>query len=201
MVQLLQQRYQSKLDERADEYIGHAVDGSNRMQQLINDLLDFSRVERKGNPFKTTDMNHVLQMALASLHVAIAESGAQITSDPLPTVMADAGQLTQVLQNLIGNAIKFRGEEPLKVHVGAEKIENGWQFAVRDNGIGIDPQYFERVFLIFQRLHTRSKYPGTGIGLALCKKIIERHGGRMWIQSEVKHGATFFFTIPERASS
>ena len=201
MVQLLQQRYQGKLDERADEYIGHAVDGSNRMQQLINDLLDFSRVERKGNPFKTTDMNHVLQMALASLHVAIAESGAQITSDPLPTVMADAGQLTQVLQNLIGNAIKFRGEEPLKVHVGAEKIENGWQFAVRDNGIGIDPQYFERVFLIFQRLHTRSKYPGTGIGLALCKKIIERHGGRMWIQSEVKHGATFFFTIPERASS
>ena len=201
MVQLLQQRYQGKLDERADEYIGHAVDGSNRMQQLINDLLDFSRVERKGNPFKTTDMNHILQMALASLHVAIAESGAQITSDPLPTVMADAGQLTQVLQNLIGNAIKFRGEEPLKVHVGAEKIENGWQFAVRDNGIGIDPQYFERVFLIFQRLHTRSKYPGTGIGLALCKKIIERHGGRMWIQSEVKHGATFFFTIPERASS
>ena len=201
MVGLLQQRYKGQLDERADEYIHFAVDASERMQQLINDLLDFSRVERKGKPFTTVKMENVLHTALANLQTAIAESEAHITHDPLPTVMADAGQLTQVLQNLISNAIKFREEKPPKIHISAEKKENGWQFAVRDNGIGIDPQYFERVFLIFQRLHTRSKYPGTGIGLALCKKIIERHGGKMWIESELKRGATFFFTIPERSKA
>ncbi len=199
MVQLLQQRYRGQLDARADEYIQFAVDASDRMQQLINDLLDFSRVERKGHPFAATNMEQVVKAALTNLQSAIAESGAQITLDPLPTVQADGGQLIQVLQNLIGNAIKFRGEKLLQIHISAEKLEAEWQFAVRDNGIGIDPQYFERVFLLFQRLHTRRKYPGTGIGLALCKKVIERHGGRMWIKSAVNQGATFFFTLPERS--
>ena len=199
MMQLLQQRYQGQLDARADEYIHYAVDASNRMQQLINDLLEFSRVERKGKPFAATDLEKVLHMALANLQGAITDSGAQITHDPLPTVQADAGQLTQVLQNLISNSIKYRGERPPEIHLSATRLEHGWQVAVRDNGIGIEPQYFDRVFLIFQRLHTRSKCPGTGIGLALCKKIIERHGGKMWIESALNQGATFFFTIPERS--
>jgi len=199
MTQMLQQRYGGQLDARADEYIHFAVDASDRMQQLINDLLDFSRVERKGRPFAETNMENVLHAALANLQVAAAESGAQITHDPLPSVMADSGQLTLVLQNLIGNAIKFRGEQPPQIHISAERTEHGWQFTVQDNGIGIDPQYFDRVFLIFQRLHTRRKYPGTGIGLALCKKIVERHGGKMWIESELQHGAAVFFTLPERS--
>ncbi len=200
MVQLLQQRYQGQLDARADEYIHYAVDASERMQNLINDLLNFSRIDRRGRPFEPTDLESVLKLAQANLQAAIIESQAQITHDALPIVpAADAGQLIQVFQNLIGNAIKFRSERPLKIHIGMEKTGQGWRFAVQDNGIGIDPQYFERVFLLFQRLHTRRKYPGTGIGLALCKKIIERHGGQMWIQSELGQGATFFFTIPERS--
>ena len=199
MMQLLQQRYQGQLDARADEYIHYAVDASNRMQQLINDLLEFSRVERRGHPFAATDLEKVLHTALANLQGAITDSGAQITHDPLPIVQADAGQLTQVLQNLISNSIKYRGERPPEIHLSATRLEHGWQLAVRDNGIGIEPQYFDRVFLIFQRLHTRSKYPGTGIGLALCKKIVERHGGKMWIESALNQGATFFFTIPERS--
>jgi len=198
MVTLLQRRYQGQLDKRADEYIGYAVDASDRMQQLINDLLDFSRVERKGKPFENTDTEAVFQNVLANLQTAIIESGANITHDPLPVVQADAGQLTRVLQNLVGNAIKFRGTEMPKIHIKTDKIDSGWQFSVRDNGLGIDPQYFERVFQLFQRLHTRQKYPGTGIGLALCKKIIERHGGKIWIESELNHGSTFIFTLPER---
>jgi light-regulated signal transduction histidine kinase (bacteriophytochrome) len=139
-----------------------------------------------------------LNTALANLQVVIQESQAQITHDPLPILMADAGQLTQVLQNLIGNAIKFRGARPLHIHIGAKKIEQDWQFEVSDNGIGIDPKYYERIFLVFQRLHTRREYPGTGIGLALCKKIIERHNGRIWVESQPGAGSTFYFTIPER---
>lgn len=198
MVQLLQQRYQDQLDENANEYIHYTVDAAVRMQNLISDLLEFSRIDRKSRPFVTTEMEKVLQTAKANLQTAIADSRAQITSDPLPIIQADRSQLTQVLQNLLSNAIKFRSEEPLKIHISAEKIEDGWQFGVHDNGIGIDPQYFERIFLLFQRLHTRRQYPGTGIGLALSKKIIDRHGGRMWIQSALHQGATFFFTIPER---
>jgi PAS domain S-box-containing protein len=198
MVQLLQRRYQGQLDDRADEYIHYAVDASGRMQKLICDLLDFSRVDRKGQSFEPTPLEEVVQIALANLQAATAESQAQITVDPLPVVKADGGQLVQVFQNLLGNAIKFRGEQPLAIHIGVQKIENGWQFAVQDNCIGIDPQYFERIFLLFQRLHTRRKYPGTGIGLALCKKIIERHGGKIWIESAINQGATFFFTLPER---
>jgi len=200
MVQLLGQRYKGKLDERADEYINHAVEAAGRMQNLINDLLDYSRVDRLGKPFVSTDLERSLDLALANLQLAIRESHAEITRDALPTVTADPGQLTQVFQNLIGNAIKFRGERTPQIHVSAEKLENGWRFGVRDNGIGIEPQYFERVFLVFQRLHTRREYPGTGIGLSLCKKIVERHQGEIWVESEPEKGSTFYFTIPERSS-
>jgi len=200
MVQLLGQRYKGKLDERADEYIGHAVEASSRMQNLINDLLDYSRVDRLGKPFNPTDLEKTLDTALANLQVAIQESGALITRDTLPTLIADSGQLAQVFQNLIGNAIKFRGERASLIHIGAEKLENGWRFSVQDNGIGIEPQYFERIFLVFQRLHTRREYSGTGIGLSLCKKIVERHGGEIWVESDARTSSTFYFTIPERSS-
>jgi PAS domain S-box-containing protein len=199
MVQLLQKRYQNQLDERADEYINLAMDGATRMQTLINDLLAYSRVERRGNPMQSIDANKSLASAVRNLQVSIAEQGATVTNDDLPTLEADATQLTQLFQNLIGNAIKFHGEHPTLVHVGVEKLENAWHFSVRDNGIGIDPQYFERVFLVFQRLHTRREYSGTGIGLSICKKIVERHGGRIWIDSQIGQGTTFHFTIPFRS--
>jgi len=199
MVQLLQKRYQNQLDERADEYINLAMDGATRMQTLINDLLAYSRVERRGNPMQSIDANKSLASAVRNLQVSIAEQGATVTNDDLPTLEADATQLTQLFQNLIGNAIKFHGEHPTLVHVSVEKLENAWHFSVRDNGIGIDPQYFERVFLVFQRLHTRREYSGTGIGLSICKKIVERHGGRIWIDSQIGQGTTFHFTIPFRS--
>jgi PAS domain S-box-containing protein len=198
MAGLLQQRYRDQLDERANEYIHLAVDASERMQIMINDLLEFSRVTRLGQPFDASSAEQAFTMVLQNLQMAVTDSQARITHDPLPMVQADLHQLVQVLQNLIGNAIKFRSERPVEIHVKAEKINDGWCFAVHDNGIGIDPQYFERIFLLFQRLHTRRQYPGTGIGLALCKKIIERHGGQIWIESEPDQGSTFYFTIPER---
>ncbi|MFZ5882010.1 MAG: PAS domain S-box protein [Chloroflexota bacterium] len=198
MVQLLQQRYHDQLDQRANEYIHLAVDGATRMQTLINDLLAYSRVERRGSPMKPTDAAAALHTALRNLEAAILESGAVITHGGLPTLEADATQLAQVFQNLVGNAIKFRGEAPPQIHVEARDLGEAWQFSIRDNGIGIEPQYFERVFLVFQRLHTRRVYPGTGIGLSICKKIIERHGGRIWIESTPGQGATFHFTIPNR---
>ena len=197
MVQLLQRRYQNRLDERADEYIHYAVEASERMQKLINDLLDYSRVDRQGRPFQSISLDETLVSALGNLRAALVDSQAHLTHDPLPVVRADPVQMVQVWQNLVGNAIKFRGELPLEIHIGVERDAGGWRFAVRDNGIGIDPQYFERVFLVFQRLHTRSKYAGTGIGLALCKKIIERHGGKIWIESQPGQGSTFYFTLPE----
>jgi PAS domain S-box-containing protein len=197
MVQLLQRRYQNRLDERADEYIHYAVEASERMQKLINDLLDYSRVDRQGRPFQSISLDETLVSALGNLRAALADSQAHLTHDPLPVVRADPVQMVQVWQNLVGNAIKFRAERPLEIHIGVERDAGSWRFAVRDNGIGIDPQYFERVFLVFQRLHTRSKYAGTGIGLALCKKIIERHGGKIWIESQPGQGSTFYFTLPE----
>ena len=197
-VQLLQKRYEGQLDERADEFITHAVDGTKRMQTLINDLLAYSRISTHAKPFESTDCGEVLGEALANLVVAIGESGAVVTRDALPVVGGgDCTQLTQLFQNLIGNALKFRGKRPPKIHIGATLEDGEWQFSVADNGIGMDPQYFERVFLVFQRLHTRKKYQGTGIGLAVCKKVVERHGGRIWIESEPEKGATFCFTIPE----
>ncbi len=198
-VQVLQQRYQSQLDGRAEQFITHAVDGVTRMQTLINDLLAYSRVGTRGQPFAPVEMTAVLNDALANLKVLIAESGAVVTHDVLPTVSGDATQLTQVFQNLIGNAIKFRGERPPHIHIAVQREGSDWRFAVRDNGIGIEPQYAERIFIIFQRLHTRTEYPGTGIGLAICKKIVERHGGRIWVESEPGQGSTFYFTITDRS--
>lgn len=195
-VKLLERRYKDKLDKDADEFIAYAVDGANRMQGLINDLLTYSRVGTKGKPFEPTDSETVFKLATDNLKVAIEESGAVITHDSLPTVMADSSQLIQLLQNLIGNGVKFRGEEPLKINVSAAKKENEWLFSVSDNGIGIDPKDKERIFQIFQRLHNRNEYQGTGIGLAVSKKIVERHGGRIWVESKPKKGSTFYFTIP-----
>ena len=199
MVQLLQQRYQGQLDARADQYIDLAVEAATRMQALINDLLVYSRVQRRGKPFTPTVLETVLAGVQANLMVAIEESAAVITHDALPMVLADPVQLTQLFQNLIGNAIKFRGESTPQIHIGVERRDDGWCFAVRDNGIGIAPDYFERIFVIFQRLHPRRDYPGTGIGLSLCKKIVERHGGTIWVESRLGHGATFFFTLPDRS--
>src|SRR5215207_593746 len=195
-VQLLAKRYKGKLDADADDFIGFAVEGATRMQQLINDLLAYSRVGTQGKPFAPTDFEVVLENVLDNLQIAIAESEAVITHDPLPTLMADHVQMIQLFQNLIGNAIKFRNQAP-RVHVYAERSDKNWQFAVRDNGVGIDPQFAERVFIIFQRLHTRAEYAGTGIGLAICKKIIERHGGRIWVEPVPEQGSIFHFTIPD----
>ncbi len=199
-VQLLQKRYEGQLDERADEFIKHAVDGTKRMQTLINDLLAYSRISTHAKQFANTNCELVLQEALANLAVAIGESGAAVTWDALPKVSGDSTQLTQLFQNLIGNALKFRGERPSKIHVGValHAGDGEWQFSVADNGIGMEPQYYERVFMVFQRLHTRKKYLGTGIGLAICKKVVERHGGRIWVESKPGEGCTFCFTIPER---
>jgi len=194
--QLLARRYKGRLDADADDFIAYAVDGAYRMQRLINDLLAYSRVGTRGKEFEPTDCSAFFAQALANLKVTIEESGAVVDRGPLPTVMADKLQIGQLLQNLIGNAIKYHGDEPPRVHVSAEQKGNEWVFSVRDNGIGIDPQFADRIFVIFQRLHNREKYPGTGIGLAICKKIVERHGGRIWLESQVGSGATFYFTIP-----
>lgn len=196
--QLLASRYAGKLDKDADEFIDFVVDGAKRMQTLINDLLAFSRIGTRGNPFAPVACEDIVNAARANLDVAIEESRASITHDSLPSVVGDRTQLTQLFQNLFGNAIKFRrDEEPPRVHVSAGLDAGVWHFSVRDNGIGIAPQYFDRIFIIFQRLHGREEYPGTGIGLALCKKIVERHGGRMWVNSESGRGSTFHFTIPD----
>ena len=201
-VQLLKKRYEGKLDARAEEFISHAVDGTKRMQALITDLLAYSRVGTHAHPFETVSCDEVLDDALANLTIAIQESNTVIKRDPLPTLQADATQLGQIFQNLIGNAIKFRAEgRPPVIAITAKREKSEWLFSVADNGIGIEPQYFERVFRVFQRLHTRARYPGTGIGLAIVKKIIERHGGRVWIESRPEEGTTFFFTLPEAQSS
>lgn len=194
--QLLARRYQGKLDQDANDFIGYAVDGANRMQRLINDLLAFSRVGTRGKPFEPTDCNAVLKDVLDNLQMSIEESGATITCDDLPTVAADESQLSQLFQNLIVNSIKFRSEQAPNIHISAQRRENDWQFSVRDNGIGIAPEYFDRIFVIFQRLHARGEYPGTGIGLAVCKRIVERHNGHIWVESEPGQGATFNFTLP-----
>ncbi len=196
--QLLARRYQGKLDEDADEFIGFAVDGATRMQALINDLLAYSRVGRRGRAFEATNTAEIVGRVTADLDVAIKEAGATITRGSLPVVMGDAVQLGQLFQNLISNAIKFRGERPPVVRISAERDGAAWRFSVQDNGIGIEPEYAKRIFVIFQRLHSRAEYPGTGIGLAICKKIVERHGGRIWVESRPGEGTTFFFTLPNR---
>jgi signal transduction histidine kinase len=193
---LLAKRYRGKLDGDADEFIGYATDGAKRMHALINDLLTYSRVGTRGKEFSPTDCEAVLQATLAALRPAIEESNAVVAHDPLPTVTADATQLGQLFQNLIGNGIKYRDSKPPVIQVSSKREGSQWLFSVRDNGIGIDPKYAERIFVIFQRLHNREDYPGTGIGLTVCKKIVERHGGRIWVESQPGQGATFYFTIP-----
>ncbi|MBM3889996.1 MAG: response regulator [Verrucomicrobia bacterium] len=194
---LLEGRYKGKLDESADDFIHFAVDGARRMSRLINDLLTYARVDTHGKPLVPTDGDRALEAALANLQIAIAEAHAAVTHDPMPTVKADEGQLVQLFQNLIGNGIKFHKKtEPPHVHVAAGRSGNEWTFSVRDNGIGIVAAQIPRMFQIFQRLHTRDEYPGTGIGLAVCKKIVERHGGRIWLESEAGRGTTFFFSLP-----
>ncbi|UCE17893.1 MAG: PAS domain S-box protein [Gemmatimonadota bacterium] len=195
-MQLLKRRYSDRLDSDATEFIGFAVDGAVRMQNLINDLLAFSRVGTRGKPFKPTKCEDVLKQVLVNLKVAIEESQARVTHDALPAVVADGTQLVQVFQNLIGNAIKFRSAMNPEIHVGVVRDNGEWRFSVADNGIGIDSQYTERIFRIFQRLHTKDEYPGTGAGLAICKKIVERHGGRIWAGSQPEQGSIFYFTIP-----
>jgi len=197
-VVLLQQRYQGKLDEKADGYIANAVDGAARMQSLIGDLLAYSRVGTRGGTLAPTAAQDSFDNARRNLAASIRDAGAVITSDPMPIVPGDALQLTQLFQNLIGNAVKFRGDRRPEIHVGARREQDQWLFWVRDNGIGVAPEYADRIFLIFQRLHTRKKYAGTGIGLAICKKIVERHGGKIWVESQPDEGATFYFTISER---
>jgi signal transduction histidine kinase/CheY-like chemotaxis protein len=197
-LRLFEKRYKGKLDEKADQLIRFTIDGAERMQELIKDLLEYSKVGTKGKELKPTDCSLILNMAISNLKVAIEESGAVITQDTLPTVTADAAQLVRLFQNLIGNAIKFRSAEAPRIHISTERKEDEWLFSVRDNGIGIDPEFADRIFAVFQRLHSSGKYPGTGIGLAVCKKVVEHHGGRIWVESEPGKGATFYFTIPER---
>lgn len=196
-VQLLARRYRGKLDADADEFIAFAVDGANRMQSMITDLLSYSRVTTQGKPFEPTDMNAVVDRVTANLQLAIEEFGALVTRDDLPTVTADSAQMIQLLQHLVGNAIKFRrSEERPEIHISAARQGREWVFAVSDNGIGIEPKDYDRVFQIFQKLHGRGEYPGNGIGLAICRKIVERHGGRIWVDSRLGRGSTFFFTLP-----
>lgn len=193
--QLLAKRYREKLDDKAREFIDFAVDGCKRMHAQINDLLAFSRVGTQGKPLLPVDSDAALDRVLRTMKVGIEEAKALITRDPLPSVRADETQLCQLFQNLIGNAIKFKGSESPRIHVSAQKDPGGWKFCVRDNGIGIASEHSERIFVIFQRLHTKAEYPGTGIGLAICKKIAERHGGRIWFEPSPGGGTTFCFTI------
>ncbi|PMB21774.1 sensor histidine kinase [Fischerella thermalis] len=195
-VQLLEMRYEQLLDEDAKEFISFAVEGVSLMQTLIDDVLAYSKVDMQAIEFELTNVETALERALTNLRKRISETGAVITHDQLPTVMADGTQLMQLFQNLIGNAIKFRSDQAPEIHIGASRLEDEWLFSVRDNGIGIDPQFRDRIFVIFQRLHTRDEYPGTGMGLAICKKIIECHRGRIWVESKLGEGATFYFTIP-----
>ena len=195
-VQLLARRYAGQLDGRADRYISRSLAGVQRMRTLINDLLTYSRVGTRGLELTPTRTEAVVAEVLEGLAVTIRETGAKITWDPLPVVQADATQVGQLFQNLLSNALKYRSEQAPRVHIAAERQGQRWEFAMRDNGIGIDPAYAERIFLVFQRLHTRDEYPGTGIGLALCQKIVERHGGKLTVESQVEQGATFSFTLP-----
>jgi light-regulated signal transduction histidine kinase (bacteriophytochrome) len=202
--QLLAERYRGKLDENADKFIGYASEGALRMQTLIQDLLAFSRVGRNGIACGRVDCDAAMEEVLKSLGPAIQESGAVVTHGELPAVWADRSQMAQVFQNLIGNAIKFRGKEPPAISVQAEKAGQHWLFSVNDNGIGIAPEYAENIFVVFQRLHARTEYPGNGIGLAICKKIVERNGGKIWVEAQAghgsdhgsNHGSIFKFTMP-----
>jgi light-regulated signal transduction histidine kinase (bacteriophytochrome) len=193
--QLLERRYKDQIDEDADDYIEFIVEGANRMKKLIDDLLAFSRLNTEAKEFKLTDTNSALDDVLVNLNPTIMENNAQITHDPLPIIKVDSSQIRQLFQNLITNAIKFHGDEPPKIHISAEETGKEWLFSVSDNGIGIDSNHLEKIFNVFNRLHTREEYEGTGIGLAICKRIVERHGGKIWVESEPGKGSTFYFTL------
>ena len=196
-VQLLEMRYKAALDEDADEFINYAVEGVSLMQTLIDDVLTYSKVDTQSGDFQLSKVSNSLEKATNNLRRRITQSGTNINIvSELPTVIADGTQLMQLFQNLIANAIKFRSKKPLEIEIGASRQEDKWLFYVKDNGIGLDPKFSDRIFIIFQRLHTRDEYPGTGIGLAICKKIIECHRGRIWVNSQPGEGATFYFTLP-----
>jgi PAS domain S-box-containing protein len=196
---LLERHLKDQLDDRSETYMHFAVDGAQRMADMIDDLLTYSRVQTKGKSFIPVDMGDALTTVLKDLEVSIEENGAVISQDPLPTVTADRSQMIQLLENLVSNAIKYRGKEAPRIHITAHGSGMNWVFAIQDNGIGIDQKYDSRLFQMFQRLHTREEYPGTGMGLAIAKKIVERHGGRIWVESEPGKGSTFFFTLPVAA--
>lgn len=197
-MKLIQQRYKGALDENADKWIDSAVAGSNRMGEMIDNLLDYSRVGTKGKPFEKIESESLLKQALMNLGVAVQESGAQVTYDALPIVTVDKSQIIRLFQNLIDNAIKFCGDKSPRIHISAKRAGTEWVFSIRDNGIGIDPQFADRIFVIFQRLHAASEYPGSGIGLSVSRRIVERHGGRIWVESQPGKGATFFYSLPIR---
>lgn len=197
-VTLIANKHRGTLDEESEGWITHAVEGSQRMRNLINDLLAYARVESRGKALESMDVGRAFEQAKRDLRVLIEENNAEVTSSELPKLEGDEGQLTQVFQNLIGNAIKFKGDKKPVVHVDATKQNDEWLFSIKDNGIGFEPEHVDRIFVIFQRLHGREEYKGTGIGLALCKKIVERHGGRIWAEAAKGAGSTFYFTIPEK---
>ena len=197
-LRLLEIRNKENLDHESKEYIAYAIDGAENMKALIKDILDYSRISGQGKEFLPTDMDSVLRTVMRDLANTIEEMGATVSYGSQPTVVADQTQMVQLLENLISNAIKFRRRERPIINVSAIRKGHYWQFAVKDNGIGLDPKYKSRIFEMFQRLHTRDEYKGTGIGLAICKRIVERHGGQIWVESELGEGATFYFTIPIR---
>jgi light-regulated signal transduction histidine kinase (bacteriophytochrome) len=199
-VQLLEEHLKDKLDKDAVEYMGFAVDGAKRMQLLVNGLLEYSRVESRGKPPQMTDMNQIFEQTISNLEIRITETHAKIEHGPLPQVMGDPVQLAQLMQNLFSNALKFQKTDAPKIELKAQETDKEWIFSCKDNGIGIDPRYFERIFVIFQRLHHRNEYSGTGLGLAICKRIVERHGGRIWVESKPEQGSTFFFSLPKRSN-
>ena len=195
--QLIEENYGELLDSEGKEFFSYILEGGKRMKDLISELLNYSRLSTRQKPLKSNNFNDLLNNALFNLKESIKESGAIITHDELPTLIAEKTQIVQLFQNLISNAIKFRSGNIPKIHIGVKENLNEWLFSVEDNGIGIDPEHFERIFKIFQRLHTRNEYPGTGVGLAICKKIVERHSGKIWLKSEIGKGSTFYFTIPK----
>jgi PAS domain S-box-containing protein len=197
-LQLIEKRNRDLLDAESKEFISFAVSGASRLQIMINNLLEYSRLESRGNPFVRVESGDILRKVIDDFGPEVERSNAIITLDDLPALMADPGQLGRLFQNLVGNALKFQGEEPPRIHVAVRREERNWVFSVHDDGIGIDPKYKDRIFVIFQRLHTMETYAGTGIGLSICKKIVERHGGRIWVESEPGKGSTFYFTIPAK---
>ncbi|MFC4437684.1 MULTISPECIES: sensor histidine kinase [Natrialbaceae] len=194
-LQLLEDRLGDEIDDEAEEFVEYAVDGAERMQVMVDDLLQYSRVKTRGDPFESVDLDAVIEDALTDLQVRIGERNAEITADDLPRVEGDSSQLRQLFQNLLSNAIEYSGDEPPRIHVSADRIGDEWKISVRDHGIGIDPEHQQRIFEIFDRLHSHEEHEGTGIGLALCQRIVERHGGEIWVDSEPGEGSTFSFTL------